>query len=383
MSEAVARDETPCPACAEPILVVARKCKHCGVNVEDARRRLGNVRCHACGELTPGVERTCQHCHEPIDVTPALNRTAPRPEDEFGRYNAPVRLQQQTGTDGGGGTRPTSIDITIKGSVCPRCLSGDYVEAFSIWHGVVALLLFPLGLLVLALPVKRCVKCDKRYGAGRQISLVLGIGATCIAVPIVLFIAYLLWPSDRALNTPQRASSELHTSQPPVSTARTAAPPAPRGFQELAAPARASDAGTDVDLSKKVTDEADFSGKGGAAGASAVVVGDLGPARGDQPYFEFQVEKQVAAIPGQLGPQYPDMLKSGRVEGEVLAQYVVDTTGRYEAGTLKVLKSSHELFTQAVKDALPNMRFYPAEVGGRKVKQIVQQPFTFSLSKGN
>jgi protein TonB len=27
------------------------------------------------------------------------------------------------------------------------------------------------------------------------------------------------------------------------------------------------------------------------------------------------------------------------------------------------------------------MRFYPAEVGGRKVKQLVQQPFTFSLQK--
>ena len=27
------------------------------------------------------------------------------------------------------------------------------------------------------------------------------------------------------------------------------------------------------------------------------------------------------------------------------------------------------------------MRFYPAEVGGRKVKQLVQQPFTFSLTK--
>jgi periplasmic protein TonB len=46
-----------------------------------------------------------------------------------------------------------------------------------------------------------------------------------------------------------------------------------------------------------------------------------------------------------------------------------------------VLKSSHEQFTAAVRNALPNMRFYPAEVGGRKVKQLVQQPFTFSLQK--
>jgi protein TonB len=65
----------------------------------------------------------------------------------------------------------------------------------------------------------------------------------------------------------------------------------------------------------------------------------------------------------------------------VLAQFVVDTTGRYESGTFKVLKSSNEQFTNAVKSALPRMKFYPAEVGGRKVKQLVQQPFTFSLQK--
>jgi protein TonB len=66
------------------------------------------------------------------------------------------------------------------------------------------------------------------------------------------------------------------------------------------------------------------------------------------------------------------------VEGEVLAQFVVDTTGHYEEGSFKVLKSSHELFTQAVRDALPQLRFNPAEAGGAKVRQLVQQPFTFS-----
>jgi hypothetical protein len=30
---------------------------------------------------------------------------------------------------------------------------------------------------------------------------------------------------------------------------------------------------------------------------------------------------------------------------------------------------------------LPNMKFYPAEVGGKKVKQLVQMPFQFSLTK--
>ena len=59
----------------------------------------------------------------------------------------------------------------------------------------------------------------------------------------------------------------------------------------------------------------------------------------------------------------------------------MDTSGRADMSQFKVLKSSHDLFTNAVKSALVSMRFYPAEIGGRKVKQLVQQPFNFTLTK--
>jgi protein TonB len=75
------------------------------------------------------------------------------------------------------------------------------------------------------------------------------------------------------------------------------------------------------------------------------------------------------------------MLESSHVEGEVLAQFVVDTSGRAEMNTFKVLKSSNELFTSSVKNVLPQMRFYAAEVGGHKVKQLVQMPFVFKVPK--
>ena len=98
-------------------------------------------------------------------------------------------------------------------------------------------------------------------------------------------------------------------------------------------------------------------------------------------YFEFQVEKPVTPAPGFASPRYPDALRQAGIEGEVLAQFVVDTTGRPEAGSLKILKSSHDLFTRSVMNALPQMTFVPAEVGGRKVRQLVQEPFTYSLSR--
>jgi len=168
---------------------------------------------------------------------------------------------------------------------------------------------------------------------------------------------------------------------PPPPPDVVAAPPPPKGFQVLTAPVEIPDVIPDIDLNKKITDENDFSGKGVAGGTSKGVEGGKAVVQTDQPYFEFQVEKPVVPAPGSTSPRYPDMLRQAGVEGEVLAQFVVDTTGKAEAGSLKILKSSHDLFIQSVKNALPQMKFIPAEVGGRKVKQLVQQPFTFSISK--
>ena len=85
--------------------------------------------------------------------------------------------------------------------------------------------------------------------------------------------------------------------------------------------------------------------------------------------------------PKSAVPRYTEILKSAGVEGEVLASFVVDTTGKAEPGSFKVLHATHELFASAVRSALPNMNFLPAEVGGKKVKQLVQQPFVFAIMK--
>ena len=114
---------------------------------------------------------------------------------------------------------------------------------------------------------------------------------------------------------------------------------------------------------------------------AADTVGKPRPTVAKQPYFEFQVEKPVQLASGSANPVYPAELKAANVSGVVLAQFVVDTLGRAEVSTFKVLKSDHQLFTEAVKNVLPDLRFIPAEVGGRKVKQLVQQPFSFATSK--
>lgn len=97
-------------------------------------------------------------------------------------------------------------------------------------------------------------------------------------------------------------------------------------------------------------------------------------------FFEFQVEQRASLLPGSYVLRYPDMLREGKISGEVLAQFVVDTNGVALPETFKVLKSTHDLFTQSVKDALGDMRFSPAAIAGKHVKQLVQQSFVFTYA---
>jgi protein TonB len=90
----------------------------------------------------------------------------------------------------------------------------------------------------------------------------------------------------------------------------------------------------------------------------------------------------VTAAPGGGSPTYPSSLKSAGVGGETIASFVVDTTGLVDASSLKIIKTTDPLFAQSVAAALPNMRFTAALVGGRKVKQLVMQPFMFQIAGG-
>ena len=92
-------------------------------------------------------------------------------------------------------------------------------------------------------------------------------------------------------------------------------------------------------------------------------------------------DKQATLRPGSKGPQYPAELREAGVEGTVIVQFVVDQNGRVELPSLKVLKSDNEAFTAAVRAALADAVYDPAVVKGRAVKQLLQEPFQFSLRR--
>ena len=98
-------------------------------------------------------------------------------------------------------------------------------------------------------------------------------------------------------------------------------------------------------------------------------------------YTENIVDKVIVAIPGTGNPRYPTTLQSAGLEGDVRAQFVVDTLGRVERGSVRVLDTTHEQFAAAVRDALTRAKFKPAEAGGHRVRQLAEQTFTFRITK--
>lgn len=107
-------------------------------------------------------------------------------------------------------------------------------------------------------------------------------------------------------------------------------------------------------------------------------------ARGGTPagdvYLEHQVDRPVGVRDAML-PAYPDALRRAGVEGDVLVSFVVDTLGRADMTTFTVIRATHDLFTRAVRTAVTGQRFAPAEAGGRRVRQLVQQPFSFTIHR--
>jgi protein TonB len=60
------------------------------------------------------------------------------------------------------------------------------------------------------------------------------------------------------------------------------------------------------------------------------------------------VEREVQPLGGSA-PRYPEMLRSANVEGTVIMEFVVDTTGRVEPSGVRVVEGAHPLFEAAVR----------------------------------
>lgn len=112
-------------------------------------------------------------------------------------------------------------------------------------------------------------------------------------------------------------------------------------------------------------------------GVDATVPAVSGPAGRGGAYEAGEVEIPAAPI-SQAGPEYPERAIRQNISGIVAARFIVDARGRVESD-VTILESTSDEFTSAVRSYLRRARYRPARVGGRAVRQLVEQRFVFEL----
>jgi hypothetical protein len=100
----------------------------------------------------------------------------------------------------------------------------------------------------------------------------------------------------------------------------------------------------------------------------------------DSVFSLIEVDSAASRYEWSAAPAYPPSMLSAGQGGHVRAEWVVDETGVADTATLQIVEASHPEFAKAVRDALPFMRFRPARIGNRPVRQLVQQPFFFQVT---
>jgi len=78
---------------------------------------------------------------------------------------------------------------------------------------------------------------------------------------------------------------------------------------------------------------------------------------------------------------YPEMMRKRGIAGEALAEFVVDTSGRAEPRSVRMLYAAHSEFAMAARGLVATARFRPARLSGEVVPCRVRLPVVFQLAR--
>ncbi|MDE2483271.1 MAG: DUF2367 domain-containing protein [bacterium] len=140
--------------------------------------------CSTCGTaLTPGGAfcGTCGTAQAPMPRQAAPPMPQPQP---YGLAPSPY-------------TQPVPQPMVVRaqfggGDACPRCYTvGMASNTYTVWHFLIAIFWFPIGLLAFLAPVKRCV-CGNDYGLGvalvrfMQVMLVITLVVALVIIAAIV-----------------------------------------------------------------------------------------------------------------------------------------------------------------------------------------------------
>jgi TonB family protein len=118
------------------------------------------------------------------------------------------------------------------------------------------------------------------------------------------------------------------------------------------------------------------------APGGTVTAPGLGPSIwGDGEPLPINLVQELPVLLAAPPPVYPPRLRAVGVQGRVDVQLVVDTLGRPEGGSFRVVHSDNPGLEAPAIESLRGAHFRPARVYGRAVRVLVQVPVEFVLRR--
>ena len=147
-----------------------------------------------------------------------------------------------------------------------------------------------------------------------------------------------------------------------------------KGFTALLAPVNIPTNIPPINLNEKFDPKA-FSGVGIEKGLANI--GDMRVDPG-QAFAEAVVDEKPDRI--STPPlDYPDLLRQAGIEGTVVVEVIIDTTGHAESGSLRIIQSTNKAFELSAREAVLKSLYRPGRVRGQAVRVLVQVPISFNI----
>jgi TonB family protein len=146
-----------------------------------------------------------------------------------------------------------------------------------------------------------------------------------------------------------------------------------KGFQTIVAPTEIPTNIPPVNLAEKF-DPKDYSGSGVEGGTANGLI-----PTGNEVFLEAIVEEKPSVLSAAQAI-YPELLKQAGIQGRVMLQAVIDTNGRAEPGSIKILQSPNPGFDSPSRTWMLRALFRPARVHGRAVRVLVAVPLDYRIT---
>jgi TonB family protein len=113
-------------------------------------------------------------------------------------------------------------------------------------------------------------------------------------------------------------------------------------------------------------------GFGGTTGDGAGSISNT-----EQIHQSTDVGVQLPVIMTQVKPDYPELMRHARKEGIVILEAVITNAGTVQ--NVKILHSTHPLFSQSATDAVLQWKYRPATLQGRAIAVYFKVTVRFTL----